>query len=90
MEEANKKGALPRFQGLVDFDLKDVLGTVTSEYHQAGALVWRAGDRSDRMFVLISGEAALEELDEQITRVDSAIKKNRFVSEMIPQSELLD
>ena len=51
-----------------DIDLKRFAGTLRSETHAAGAVIFRRGDASDCAFYIESGEIELPEIDARIGR----------------------
>ena len=56
-KELFAKGNMPRFKGLCDFDLGDILGVINYDTCPAGSFIYKRGDRSDKMYLLLSGQA---------------------------------
>ena len=50
---------LPVFQDLSPTQLKQLFGICLQENYEKGASLCKAGEKSDRMFVLLSGEGAI-------------------------------
>ena len=50
---------LPVFQDLSPTQLKQLFGICLQENYEKGASLCKAGEKSDRMFVLLSGEVAI-------------------------------
>jgi len=59
---------MPRFRGLCDYDYGDLAAIVAVESYKEGAIIYRTGDKCDKVYSLTSGLIAESEFfDEDLT-----------------------